>query len=58
VFEQSGIWGIKPYVSESANSSARQGRILGGVMGVKAPPLWEIFFNLLGYFKKKIPKPP
>jgi len=32
----------------------RQGRIQGGVLGVKR----EIFFNLLGVFKKKNPNTP
>jgi len=27
-----------------------QGRIQGGVLGVKPPPFWIFFFNLLGVF--------
>jgi len=27
-------------------------------LGVKTPPLMEIFFNFLGFFEKKIPKYP
>ena len=33
-----------------------QGRIQGG--GVKTPPRWENFFNLLGFFAKKSLNPP
>jgi len=37
----------------------KQGRIQGGVLGDKPPPFfWEIFFNLLGFFKEKNPKTP
>jgi len=44
---------LLPWKNVSMRSS--QGRIQGRVFGV---PLIEIFFNLLGFFKKKIPKPP
>jgi len=36
----------------------RQGRIQGGDFGIKTPPLIEIFFNLLGFFEKKIQNNP
>jgi len=35
-----------------------QGRIQGGILGVKTPTLFGNFFNFLGFFKKKIPKLP
>jgi len=35
-----------------------QGRIQKGDLGIKTPCLKEIFFNLLGFFEKKIPKHP
>jgi len=37
--------------------SRAQRCIQGGDLGVKTPPLKEIFYNLLGFFEKKIPKP-
>jgi len=37
---------------------ARQGRIQGGVLGVKTPTLFGKFFQLARGFYEKIPKPP
>jgi len=34
-----------------------KGRIEEGVFGVNPPPFFGKIFNLLGFFKKKIPKP-
>jgi len=34
-----------------------QGRIQGG-FGGQTPPFWKSFFNLLGFFEKKISTPP
>jgi len=34
------------------------GAYSGGILRVKPSLFWEFFFNLLGFFEKKIPKHP